>query len=69
MFVLAKFKKESLKASTSFMITKKELKEINLLGTKDEKYQRFVVEGKNLSQNLWQKVFNKRPIFYCIGPI
>lgn len=49
MFVLAKFKKGNFNGkNTSFMITKKELKVINLLGTKKGRkmHQCFVVEGK-----------------------
>ena len=66
MFVLAKFKKENFNGkNTSFMITKKELKEINLLGTKKGRkmQQRFVVEGKKSVAEFRVEGFHQRALY------
>lgn len=66
MFVLAKFKKGIFKGkNTSFMITKKELKEINLLGTKKGRkiHQRFVVEGKKSVAEFMAEGFQQKALY------
>ena len=66
MFVLAKFKKGNFNGkNTSFMITKKELKEINLLGSKKGRkiQQCFVVEGKKSVAEFRAEGFYQRALY------
>ena len=69
MFVLAKFKKGIFKdKNTSFMITKKELKQINLLGSKKARrtQQCFVVEGKKSVEEFIAEGFQQQGLYTVV---
>ena len=71
-FVLAKFKKGVFEGkNTSFMITKKELKQINSLATKKARKteQQFLVEGKKSVEEFIAGGFQPKKLFLLFGSL